>query len=59
MMTPQTLLGYVKAEPFRPFQIHMASSRTFEIRHPESIKVLKSDALVFKAVGDSSEIHDE
>ncbi len=45
MMTPQTVLGYVKAEPFRPFRIHMASGKTFDVRHPEMIKVLKSNVL--------------
>ena len=59
MMTPQTVLGYVKAEPFRPFRIHMASGRTFDIRHPEMIKVLKSNVLVFKSTGETPEIPDE
>jgi hypothetical protein len=59
MMTPQAVLGYVKAEPFRPFRIHMASGRTFEIRHPEMVKVLKSNLIVFSSVGDSSEVPDE
>ncbi len=59
MMTPQTVLGYVKAEPFRPFRIHLASGRTFDIRHPEMIKVLRSNVLVFKATGDTPEIPDE
>lgn len=59
MMTPQAVLGYVKAEPFRPFRIHMASGRTFEIPHPEMIKVLKSNVLVFEATGDTPEIPDE
>ena len=59
MMTPQTVLGYVKAEPFRPFRIHTASGRTFDIRHPEMIKVLKSSALVFKADGDIPDLPDE
>ena len=30
MMTPQTVLGYVKAEPFRALRIHLASGRTFD-----------------------------
>jgi hypothetical protein len=59
MMTPQTLQEYVKAEPFRPFRIHMASGRTFEVRHPEMIKVLKSYALVFKSDGENPELPDE
>ncbi len=59
MMTPQTLLGYVKAELFRPFRIHVASGRSSDVRHPEMIKVLKSYALVFKADGDHSDVPDE
>ncbi len=59
MMTPQTVLGFVKAEPFRSFRIHLASGRTFDVRHPEMIKVLKSYVLVFKASGDDREIPDE
>jgi hypothetical protein len=59
MMTPQAILVYMKAEPFRAFRIHMDSGRTFEIRHPEMIKVLKSNALVFKSTGDTPEIPDE
>lgn len=59
MMTPQTILGYVRAEPFRLFRIHMASGRSFDIRHPEMIKVLKSSVLVFKSTRESPEIPDE
>ncbi len=59
MMTPLAIQGYVKAEPFRPFCLRMASGRTLEIRHPEMIKVLKSYALVFKNAGDNSELSDE
>ena len=59
MMTPQTVLGYVKAEPFRPFRIRMASGRMFEVRHPEMVKVLKSYLLVFSSIGDTPEVPDE
>jgi hypothetical protein len=56
MMTPATILGYVKAEPFLPFRISMASGRVFDVPHPEMIKVLKSCALVFKSEGEDSEL---
>lgn len=59
MMSPQAVLGYVKAEPFRPFRLHVASGRIFDVRHPEMIKVLKSSVLVFKTSGDASELSDE
>lgn len=59
MMTPQSVLGYVKAEPFRPFRLHMASGRTFDVRHPEMVKVLKSNILVFRSTSETAEIPDE
>ncbi|HEV3120915.1 MAG TPA: hypothetical protein VGY53_03390 [Isosphaeraceae bacterium] len=59
MMTPQSMLGYLKAEPFRPFRIHVASGRTFDIRHPEMLKVLRSNVLVVKTTADTPEIPDE
>lgn len=58
MLTPQTVLEYVRAEPFRPFRLRMASGRTFEVRHPELIKVLKSTVLFFQVSGESMEIPD-
>lgn len=59
MITPQTVLDYVKAQPFRPFRLHVASDRTLDIRHPEMIKVLKSDLLVFKATSGNPDIPNE
>ncbi len=59
MLSPQTVLGYVKAEPFRPFRLHLASGRTFDVRHPEMIKILKSSVLVFKTNDNESELLDE
>ena len=59
MLTPQAVLGYIKAEPFRAFRLHMASGRTFDVRHPEMVKLLKSSVLVFKPSGDASELPDD
>jgi hypothetical protein len=59
MITPQALLEHVKAKPFQPLRMHMASGRTFDIRHPEMIKVLKSCALVFGTSEDGQEIPDD
>lgn len=53
MIAPQNILGYVKAEPFRPFRLHLASGRTFDVRHPEMIEVLRSSILMFKSTGDT------
>jgi hypothetical protein len=47
MITPRMMIDFVSAEPFRPFRIHMASGRTFEIGHPEMIKVGRSSVTVY------------
>jgi hypothetical protein len=57
-MTPQEVLNYVQAHPFRPFRIRMNSGRSFEIRHPEMVRVGKRDVLIFSFVSDSLEVYD-
>lgn len=47
MVTYEEIFEYLHAEPFRPFQIQMASGRTFEIRHPENIHVGEHSVHVF------------
>lgn len=59
MMTKQTIQGYIKAEPFRPFRVHLVSGRTFDIRHPEMVKLLQSTLLVFKPAANAQELTDE
>ena len=59
MMTPELLPGYANAEPFRPFRLHLASGRTFDVRHPEMLKILKSSVLVFKINDQTSEMTEE
>jgi len=46
-MTYEEIFEYVDAEPFRPFQIQMASGRTFDVRHPENIRVGRNAVYVF------------
>lgn len=46
-MTAPEIQAYVDAEPFHPFRIHMASGRTFEVRHPEMIRVGRTSVTVF------------
>jgi hypothetical protein len=59
MMTPASILTYVTAEPFRPFRIHMASGKTYDIRHPEMVRVGRTNLLVFSCVSDQPEVYDE
>lgn len=46
-MTFQEVLQYVHAEPFHPFRIYMAGGRTFDVRHPEMIRVGLTFVVVF------------
>ena len=56
MLTPRTMLDFIAAEPFRPFRLHMASGRTFDIGHPEMIRVGRSSVTVYaRRDGDSSQ----
>jgi hypothetical protein len=58
-MSNEEILRYIRAQPFRPFRIQMVSGRTFEIRHPEMVRVGKRDVLIFKLVADRPEVYDD
>jgi hypothetical protein len=58
MITSQDPLSYLKAKPFRPFRIHMASGETFDVRHPEMARVGRNSLILFTFVGDSPEVFD-
>jgi hypothetical protein len=58
-MTSQEVLNYVQAKPFRPFLIRMNSGRTFEIRHPEMVRVGKRDVLIFTFVSETQDVYDK
>jgi hypothetical protein len=46
MLAPRIVLDFVTAEPFRPFRMYMASGRTFDVGHPEMIRVGRSSVTV-------------
>ena len=58
MIPVRDILGYLHAEPFRPFQIRMTSGRTFDIRHPEMVRVGRSSLIIFSFVSDEPEVFD-
>ncbi len=47
MLIPSQIQSYLKAAPFRPFCLRMATGATFEIRHPEMAKLGRNFVLVF------------
>ncbi len=58
MMTPKELLGHVTAEPFRPFRIRMASGKTYEVKHPETVQVGRTNLTIFVPLTDEKPGHD-
>jgi hypothetical protein len=58
MVPPQDILNYLRAVPFRPFRIRMASGQTFDIRHPEMVRVGRGTLIVFSYVSDDPDIYD-
>ena len=50
MIAPQRLNSYVVAVPFRPFRIHTASGRMFEIRHPEVANLSRTTLTIYTAL---------
>ena len=55
MLTPRTVIDFVTSEPFRPFRMHMASGRTFEVAHPEMVKVGRSSVTVYARPDEASQ----
>jgi hypothetical protein len=58
MIPPQDILNYLRAVPFRPFRINMASGRTFDVHHPEMVRVGRGVLILFTFVSDEPDIFD-
>lgn len=46
-MTLQDFKALLDAKPFEPFRIVMSSGESYEVRHPEMAKLLRTKILVF------------
>jgi hypothetical protein len=57
-MRPDDLLIWVQAVPFRPFRICLNSGRSYEIRHPEMLRVGRSNVNVFSFAGEPADPHE-
>lgn len=57
-MSSREILAYLRAQPFRPFRIVMNSGRTFDIRHPEMVRVARDCIVLFTYVSEDLEIVD-
>lgn len=46
-MRPEDILHWLQAMPFVPFRITMNSGLTFEVRHPELIRLMRTSLIYF------------
>jgi hypothetical protein len=58
-MSTRDVLNYVKAQPFRPFRIKLASGRDFDVRHPEMVRVGRNILVIFSFVSDDPDVFDK
>ncbi len=45
-MGPEEMYVLLRAQPFRPFRIHLSNGRTFDVRHPELAMVGVATVLI-------------
>ena len=58
MMTAEQIRALLHRQPFRPFRFHLTDGRTFDIRHPEMILVLRGAVDIGLTDGTESTIPD-
>jgi hypothetical protein len=58
-MRPDELLYWVRNVPFVPFRILLNSGRTYDIRHPEMLKVGRTTVNIFTYAGEPSDPYEK
>lgn len=46
-MRPEDILFWLRAQPFRPFRLTTNSGRTYDVRHSELVRLLRTSLLYF------------
>lgn len=46
-MRPEDVLHWLRATPFVPFRVKMNSGVTFEVRHPELVRLMRTSLIYF------------
>ena len=58
-MRADDLLYWVRNTPFVPFRMRLNSGRTYEIRHPEMLKVGRTTVNIFTYAGEPSDPYEK
>lgn len=45
-MSPEDLREFTRSQPFAPYRIHVTGGSTYDIRHPDSVIVLRSRVVI-------------
>ncbi len=54
-MRPEDVLYWVRTVPFVPFRIRLNSGRTYDIRHPEMVRVGRTSLNVYTFAGEPAD----
>jgi hypothetical protein len=46
-MTPEDLNNLLHARPFQPFRLRMTDGESYEVRHPDALRIAGRSAVVF------------
>jgi hypothetical protein len=58
-MRPDDVLTWLRAARFRPFRITLNSGRSYDIRHPEMVRVGRTYMNVFSFAGEPADPHEK
>jgi hypothetical protein len=47
-MRPENLLYWLRAVPFRPFRLVLVDGKTYEVRHPDFVRLMRTSLVVFE-----------
>jgi hypothetical protein len=45
-MNTETMLGFLRRQPFQPFEVQMSNGDAFQIRHSNAVLLLKSSLII-------------
>lgn len=51
-MRPDDFLTWLKAQPFRPFRFTLVRGKSYDVRHPELVRVGRTTLTLFTPVAD-------
>jgi hypothetical protein len=54
-MRADDFLTWIRTTPFMPFRIRLNSGRTFDIRHPEMLRVGRSAVNIYTFAGEAAD----